>query len=44
MKRRMWNDKHNPSVLKALKLMEAEEEVDAILGEDIDLKQTHFNM
>jgi hypothetical protein len=43
MKRRMWNDRMNPSVAKAIKLMEAETEVDSVLGEDIDFRPTHFN-
>lgn len=42
MKRRMWNDRHRPQVMKALQLMEAEAEVDKVLGEDMLIKTGHF--
>lgn len=37
MKRKMWNERHNPQVAKVLKLMDAKKESDVVLGEDIKI-------
>lgn len=42
MKRKMWRERNNPNVAHLLKIMEAEGESDAILGENINFNAKHF--
>jgi hypothetical protein len=42
MKRKMWRERNNPNVAHLLKIMEAEGESDAILGENINFNSKHF--
>ena len=42
MKKIMWKDSHKIEVARLLRVMDAKTEQDAVLGDEISIKLTHF--